>query len=535
MALIQAARLLGFAFTNADVLLEIRLDGEILFAAGAAQGLLDCEPHHLVGTCAFALFAGNDAASFASCLASLPEGQRAGPLQFRIAAGRTAQLCLFKLPNNDGRVSCTLSRPGVHLPDVAAGRDTATGLPTRDAFVATLQQLATDTDYLALFDIPGLSSVVATLGPRESQVLLRNIGSELLASGVKSAGKLSETSFGAIADNRLGQADLARRIKGALEASGAGEFTIDSASLSLAGGDLTPDQRLMALRHVIGRFAAHDKTLPRGSLTEIFDHVMDETVSRLKAFTSMVADGAFSFAYQPIRRITGNGPSHFEALVRFPQEASTGETVQFAEQLGVSDAFDLVVAQKVLSVIETAQDRTLQIAFNISGRMIDAPESFALLQGLLARKRGLSSRTLVEVTETAEITDLEHANRALATLRGLGFRVGIDDFGVGAASLNYLRALQVDFVKFDGSLITRLGTSQHEDALVAGLVKLCAELGLETIAECIETEDMLERVKRMGFDLGQGYHLGKPGQLPAPEIAAPSMFARRRGVRESWG
>jgi EAL domain-containing protein (putative c-di-GMP-specific phosphodiesterase class I) len=248
--------------------------------------------------------------------------------------------------------------------------------------------------------------------------------------------------------------------------------------------------------------------------------------------TERVADGAFAIAYQPIVDLNDRSTAHFEALTRF-EGADTGEAIRFVEALGISDAFDLAVAVKVLATVEAKFSGHHHIAFNVSGRTICNAANFGLLAGLLTRKRALSRRVLIEITETAEIADLESANKAVAALRALGYRVGIDDFGAGAASINYLHALGVDFVKFDGSLIGKLGRSRRDDTLLAGLVKLCRELGVHTIAEFIETEEQASAVREMGFDLGQGHLFGKAEpELPPPSV---KLAAKRKGVQESWG
>ena len=125
-------------------------------------------------------------------------------------------------------------------------------------------------------------------------------------------------------------------------------------------------------------------------------------------------------------------------------------------------------------------------------------------------------------TDVGTVDDL-HASAAKLT--------GLDDFGAGAASINYLHAFHVDFVKFDGSLVRKIGASKRDDALLAGMTKLCRELGVTTIAECIESEAMAKAAKALGFDKGQGRHLG----APALEIHTDVALAKRRGVQESWG
>ena len=111
--------------------------------------------------------------------------------------------------------------------------------------------------------------------------------------------------------------------------------------------------------------------------------------------------------------------------------------------------------------------------------------------------------------------------------------VGLDDFGAGAASFQYLHALEVDFVKFDASLIKNLGKSEREDALIGGLVKLCGELGIDTIGDGIETAEIKDRARAVGIRLGQGYHLGKPATGMA-EPQRPQRPGKRKGEQVSW-
>jgi EAL domain-containing protein (putative c-di-GMP-specific phosphodiesterase class I) len=258
--------------------------------------------------------------------------------------------------------------------------------------------------------------------------------------------------------------------------------------------------------------------------------MMEETQRRLGDITRKVGEGAFEIAYQPISDLETGKVSHYEALARFDNPEGTGETVKFIEALGISDAFDLMVANKVMGVIEDRSD--VHIAFNISGATIASPASFGLLAGMLARRRKLAPRTLIEITETSAIADLESAGKAIQALRSMGFRVGLDDFGAGAASVNYLHAFAVDFVKFDGAMIQKIGSPAHDDAFLQGLAKLCAEMQIDTIAEWIETEAQAKAVAAMGFHHGQGKWFGAPvTEIPSAAVGP----GKRRGVTESWG
>ena len=518
--MIEAARLLGFAFANADFLFEVDGKGTVVFATGAASDLVQGE---VIGKPATRLFNISEGAKFTTLMHSLTKGMRAGPFRLKLASGGEAALAMFRLGENGNQVSCTLSKPGARSIDQAKN-----GLSNRDGFLAAASKLATDRDALALVDLPELPKMVAGMSEEESGKLLGSIGAAFGKAGAKAAGRLSPSSFGVIAEAAGGTGKLAQTIRGALGATG---LSVEETLISLKGKDISDAQRDLVLRYVVDKFASGRWQGDGASDAAMqFNLMMEETQKKLRRLTETVADGAFSMSFQPIVDLKSGDPVHYEALARFSGEL-TQDTVDMVEALGVSDAFDLAVAVKILAVAEARAGQS--ISFNISGKTICAPSNFGLLAGLLARKRHLAGRLLIEITESAEIASLDDAAKAVAALRTLGYRVGIDDFGAGAASLSYLHAMPVDFVKFDGALIAKLGQSKRDDVLLAGLVKLCRELGVTTIAERLETAEQAAAAKAMGFDLGQGFHFGKPvTELPAPPV---TVAAKRKGIRESWG
>ena len=129
-------------------------------------------------------------------------------------------------------------------------------------------------------------------------------------------------------------------------------------------------------------------------------------------------------------------------------------------------------------------------------------------------------KLVLEVTETALITQMESANSHLAELRARGFLVALDDFGSGYSSLSYLTSMPVDIVKFDISLIRSLDDDPHR-RLVAHLLEFISSAGQETVAEGVEDVAALQRVRDLGFDYVQGFLHGEPELLsPLPRISA---------------
>jgi EAL domain-containing protein (putative c-di-GMP-specific phosphodiesterase class I) len=523
----QPARLLGFAFANADLLFEINPTGTVLFAAGATTELAHKPAHTFVGSPATTLFSKASSENFSQLCRTLGKGERSGPHELTMATGSRAHLALFRLPDNAPNISCTLLRKS---PSAMPGLDSETGVQSLEAFLAS----AANTDSsqtLSLLDISNLREIGSKLSGDAARALFKRIGDSLKASGASAAGRLSETTFGTLSDANLDDLQLANRLAGAFRDSNVIPPAMNEFRMALRGDGLSEEQRILAMRYVLDQFSSGQKPIAAGDdIGAAFSAMIEKTQMRLADMTRTLGDGAFQIAYQPIRDLVSGKISHYEALARFDKPEGTGETVKFIEALGVADAFDLAVANKVMSLIEQRPD--VQIAFNISGATLASAPSFGVLAGMLARRRKLAPRTLIEITETVGLTDLEAAGKAIGALREMGYRVGLDDFGAGAASVNYLQAFQVDFVKFDGGMIMKMGKSPREDALLTGLAKLCDDLKVTTIAEWIEDEAMANAARALGFHHGQGKWLGAPTiDIPSPAIRS----AKRRGVVESWG
>lgn len=534
--MIEPSRLLGFAFANADILFELDMRGTILFVTGAL-GDFGLKESDIVGHGAVALFQPADAGKLVTLAQALGNSDRGGPLRLKLPDGADVHVAMCRLPQNAGRISCTLARAGVKsAPKPSVDRET--GLFSREGFLAAMPGLQESDGDLALVHVPWLPEACKRLGAGEGERLLQRIGASIRNSGAKLGGRLSPTSFGAIAHAMKGANPLGAAIRNVLHHGEFASFPMEQTLVSLKARGLSPEQRALAVRYAVDRFAAGDPPRPDmpHDLAGAFEALLESTQSRALALTETMVDGNFRLAYQPIVDLKSGAVSHYEALARFDAPESTGEIVGFAEALGIADAFDLAVLVKLLAQMQASGAASPKVAFNISGHTIMSPPAFGLLAGLLGSRRALARHLLVEITETAEITDLVAANGAIQVLREMGFEVGIDDFGAGAASLKYLHGLSVDFVKVDGALVRKLGDSARDDQMLAGIVKLCGELGIRTIAEYIEDDAKLKRARAIGFDLGQGHCFGAAApEFPQVRHEAATQLGKRKGVREQWG
>ena len=149
-------------------------------------------------------------------------------------------------------------------------------------------------------------------------------------------------------------------------------------------------------------------------------------------------------------------------------------------------------------------------AVNISGRSLSSPEFVRSLVELLGEFDEERKSILFEVTESAKLENLEEANRIIQALRKAGHIVCLDDFGAGVSAFQYLSALHVDLVKIDGSYVVDAISNKRSRALLKAMAGMCRDLGITTVAEMIEEEEVAVLVRDCGIDYGQGYLYGKP-------------------------
>ena len=153
---------------------------------------------------------------------------------------------------------------------------------------------------------------------------------------------------------------------------------------------------------------------------------------------------------------------------------------------------------------------------NISGQSIGDQEFCAFLEGAL-RESGLPPALLsFELTETAAVANIVRAESLMRRLRELGFDVALDDFGRGLSSLTYLKTLPVTCLKIDGSFVRDVVGDDRSQAMLSAIVQLARAMGLRTVAECVESDEIRDITERLGVEYGQGFSIARP--LPLDQV-----------------
>ncbi len=217
-------------------------------------------------------------------------------------------------------------------------------------------------------------------------------------------------------------------------------------------------------------------------------------------------------AFQPVVDAKTSEIVFYEVLSRLYK--SNGELVAacdfipVVEQLGLAPDFDRHVLDKALAEMDACD--TLKLAVNISGLTSALPDWPCYVQCKLASRPHVASRLIIEITENAAVLNIAKIKTLVETLRQMGSKVALDDFGAGATSIRHLRDLSLAIMKIDRDLLNNILESPEQQHLVRMLASMAHGLGLLTVAEGIESEDVAVWLRNENIDMLQGFHLGRP-------------------------
>ncbi len=225
--------------------------------------------------------------------------------------------------------------------------------------------------------------------------------------------------------------------------------------------------------------------------------------------------GLFVLHFQPIVRLSDRTVSHHEALLRLADEAdgslvAPGRFLPAAERYGLIREIDRMVIDLIATQLGGAAEREQRIAVNVSALSVTDKTMLAFIERRL-RWHGVDpSQLVVEITETAAISDMDSARQFCAGVLALGCDLALDDFGAGFGSFQYLRNLPYSYLKIDGDFIRRLPVSRTDQLLVRALAGVVRGMGGETIAEFVGDETTMGMLRSYGVDYAQGFAVGHP-------------------------
>jgi diguanylate cyclase (GGDEF)-like protein/PAS domain S-box-containing protein len=249
----------------------------------------------------------------------------------------------------------------------------------------------------------------------------------------------------------------------------------------------------------------------------------------------------FELYYQPIFPCSsGSGePKMLEILLRMADGEgnviAANSFLPAAERYGISTELDRLVIKQTMRWLACNPKAASSIDLcniNISGTSLGNSDfaSFVLSE---IETAGVSASTLCfEITETAAVANLYNAQNFIRTLKGIGCRFALDDFGSGLSSFAYLKNLEVDFLKINGTFVRDIATEHVDREMVRAISGIATMMGKRTVAQFVESEDTLKLLRQLGVEFAQGFHLGHP--RPLDELAVLAVLAEPQSLLTSY-
>ncbi len=432
----------------------------------------------------------------------------------------------------------------------AADHDALTGLLSRATILDRLSQLvATETDdYSVLFiDLDDFKFVNDSLGHEIGDELLKEVAHRLSQAGGSQASicRLGGDEFVVLLEGdggRLRATEHARNIASSLGESYflAGHRLVLGASVGIALGSAGYESAAEMLRDAdTAMYRAKSKGKDR---FEVFDATMHADAVRRLTMENQLRDAlenrALEVHYQPVVDLATGMVISFETLVRLRQ--SGGQIIPPGEFIDIAEATGLIVPLGTQVLQAACKDigrwrRTMpdlfestRLTVNVSKRQLENAEFDQLIMSCCAESKIDPTQLAIEVTESVVATEAHRVKPVLERIRNLGTKVYMDDFGTGLSSLSFLRGMPFDAVKIDQSFVRQLSNNRDHAAIVHAVVLLAHNLGIEVIAEGIETEDQLAFLQGCDCHFGQGFLFSRPvAGKDVPGLLAASYSVKR--------
>ena len=414
-----------------------------------------------------------------------------------------------------------------------ARHDALTGLPNRFAVLEHLADLIErDATATVLFlDVDGFKSVNDTRGHAVGDEVLEEIA-QRLRQAVRDdtmVARLGGDEFVVVMDGSADESSavqLGRRLIERIEQPFHHGDSLFAMSASVGVAVLLPGDEPLDVVHRADSAVYQAKDLGRARV-EVFSEELQARVEQRSgmelALRESLGRGELEMYLQPIIDLASGEPLGAEALARWFRPG-IGH-VPPTEFIGVAEGSSLIFELTRWMLYEACErvalwrrrdpSCTLRIAVNLSGRHLVEGDLIADLVEALSVSGADPTMIELELTETTLLADLAAARQVLETVRAMGITVAVDDFGTGFSSMAYLRQLAVDVIKVDRSFVSGAGQDGFDSTAIDAMVNFGRVLGVDVVAEGVETEAQLEFVRSRGCTRAQGYLLGMP--MPAEE------------------
>ena len=423
-----------------------------------------------------------------------------------------------------------------------ASHDTLTGLINRREFenrlvsaLDAIKHTAEETHALLYVDLDQFKVVNDTFGHTAGDELLRQL-SDIIQTKIRSSdvfARLGGDEFGILLErcNQERAVEVAEAIRGAIEGyrfEWQDSFTTVRCSIGvvLVTNENMDDVAGLMSSADVACYSAKDMGRNQVHFYRDSDaSLRHEEMKWVSKITSAVEEDRFELFFQPIIGI-GNADrrKHYELLLRMRDEdgnlVGPNQFIPAAERYNLMSTLDRWVIHEALSKLADRHDdgaARYTIAINLSGTSLSEDRFLEFVIEELAKQELPDGAICFEITETAAISNLARVVHFMQTLKKLGCRFSLDDFGSGLSSFTYLKNLPVDFLKIDGHFISKVAEDTVDESMVRAIHQVGSAMGIETIAERVETKAVLDKLSSLGVEFAQGYYIARPESVSSFE------------------
>jgi EAL domain-containing protein (putative c-di-GMP-specific phosphodiesterase class I) len=525
----QRDRFLAFAFASADLFIEISEDQKIIYALGAAKGIIGIADTSLIGKDWLELFSPIDRPVLRTLLGKARPVLRCGPvlvtMNKEISDGKKAVVTGIKMPDSP-KFYITVGHSNMMMAKIGETirKENEAAILNKDDFMDAAiealnvaQSLGQDVD-ITLFDVGATPEDVHRLGPEAWKAFTDSISELLLSKSANGqmAAEITDGRYSLIHDKNVDPEALLSQIKELAQEqdpNGTG-FDITTKTVTSDLSELSERDASRALMYTIHEFERKGTELTIETLNSGLKSYVNANAARIREFQSIIERTHFNLYFQPIVDLKTLQASHYEMLCRF-EKGDTLEWIMFGEDIGMASEFDLAVCERAINYARFKAGGTkTRFSVNLSGQSIQCEEFNEKLIDMLSKDDKLKNRLIFEVTESSHIKDLDMVNEFIKKLKNQGYQVALDDFGAGSASFQYLQQLEVDHLKIDGKYTRKILNSERDVAMIKNLTNMCRDMGIKVVAEFVENLEQWKLLRELGVNYGQGYLFGKPSPKP---------------------
>lgn len=416
--------------------------------------------------------------------------------------------------------------------------DVLTGLPNRlllkdrmDQMLRSARRLSEPVT-LAILDLDRFKEVNDTLGHQVGDALLIDVAKRLVdcVRDCDTVARLGGDEFAILLPRQEGAhsaREVAERIVAAIYQpfSVAGCIALEvgaSIGLAIFPDDAEDESKLMQCADIAMYCAKRNATS-----IERYDPTRDSNSIRTLVLSGGLRQAIESqqlfLVFQPKLDLASGEIKSFEVLTRWHHVyhglIPPDEFIPQAEQSGNIIPFTRWTLERTIECMSgwAEEGLNLSLAINLSPKSLHSKEVLSYLEELLETSRVSPSQITLELTETAVMLDPDGATTNLKKLHDMGLKLSIDDFGTGYSSLSLLRQLPLDEIKIDKSFVENMMVNPQDRVIIASTIDLAHNLGLEIVAEGVETEEQMMALQDLGCDVIQGYFIARP--LPVGDLA----------------